>query len=116
MIDCSVLGLLAWAAASRLADLKGRAHGPGGVASLEVLGSGQQIFSGGCNGSGCVFAECSHGGSASERARPQGRSDGIRQLRGQQCLKKKPCTDRLFPKMGECREVLGGGPAPPSKL
>jgi hypothetical protein len=26
------------------------------------------------------------------------------------------CTDRLFPKMGECREVLGGGPAPPSKL
>ena len=25
----------------------------------------------------------------------------------------KPCTDRLFPKMGECREVLGGGPAPP---
>ena len=24
--------------------------------------------------------------------------------------------DRLFPKMGECREVLGGGPAPPSKL
>ena len=30
--------------------------------------------------------------------------------------KKKPCTDRLFPKMGECREVLGGGPAPPSKL
>jgi hypothetical protein len=27
-----------------------------------------------------------------------------------------PCTDRLFPKMGECREVLGGGPAPPSKL
>ena len=25
-------------------------------------------------------------------------------------------TDRLFPKMGECREVLGGGPAPPSKL
>ena len=28
----------------------------------------------------------------------------------------KPCTDRLFPKMGECREVLGGGPAPPSKL
>jgi hypothetical protein len=31
-------------------------------------------------------------------------------------FKKKPCTDRLFPKMGECREVLGGGPAPPSKL
>jgi hypothetical protein len=30
--------------------------------------------------------------------------------------KKKPCADRLFPKMGECREVLGGGPAPPSKL
>jgi len=30
--------------------------------------------------------------------------------------KKKTCTDRLFPKMGECREVLGGGPAPPSKL
>jgi len=30
--------------------------------------------------------------------------------------KKKPCTDRLFPKMGECREVLGGGQAPPSKL
>jgi len=30
--------------------------------------------------------------------------------------KKKPCTDRLFTKMGECREVLGGGPAPPSKL
>jgi len=28
----------------------------------------------------------------------------------------EPCTDRLFPKMGECREVLGGGPAPPSKL
>ena len=25
-------------------------------------------------------------------------------------------SDRLFPKMGECREVLGGGPAPPSKL
>ena len=25
-------------------------------------------------------------------------------------------ADRLFPKMGECREVLGGGPAPPSKL
>ena len=25
-------------------------------------------------------------------------------------------TDRLFPNMGECREVLGGGPAPPSKL
>ena len=31
-------------------------------------------------------------------------------------FKKKTCTDRLFPKMGECREVLGGGPAPPSKL
>jgi hypothetical protein len=31
-------------------------------------------------------------------------------------MKKKTCTDRLFPKMGECREVLGGGPAPPSKL
>jgi len=30
--------------------------------------------------------------------------------------KKKPWTDRLFPKMGECRDVLGGGPAPPSKL
>jgi len=30
--------------------------------------------------------------------------------------KKKNCTDRLFTKMGECREVLGGGPAPPSKL
>ena len=28
----------------------------------------------------------------------------------------RTCTDRLFPKMGECREVLGGGPAPPSKL
>ena len=26
------------------------------------------------------------------------------------------CTDRLFPKMGVCQEVLGGGPAPPSKL
>jgi hypothetical protein len=25
-------------------------------------------------------------------------------------------TDRGFRKMGECREVLGGGPAPPSKL
>jgi hypothetical protein len=31
-------------------------------------------------------------------------------------FKKKTCTDRLFPKMCECREVLGGGPAPPSKL
>ena len=26
------------------------------------------------------------------------------------------CTDRLFQRMGECREVLGGGPAPPLKL
>jgi hypothetical protein len=31
-------------------------------------------------------------------------------------LKARKLTDRLFPKMGECREVLGGGPAPPSKL
>ena len=29
---------------------------------------------------------------------------------------KENCTDRLFPKMGECREVLGGGQALPSKL
>jgi len=29
--------------------------------------------------------------------------------------KKKPGNDRLFPKMGESRGVLGGGPAPPSK-
>jgi len=35
---------------------------------------------------------------------------------GQKKKKKKTCTARLFPKMGECREVLGGGPAPPSKL
>jgi hypothetical protein len=30
--------------------------------------------------------------------------------------RKENFTDRLFPKMGECREVLGGGPALPSKL
>jgi hypothetical protein len=47
--------------------------------------------------------------------------DGVRRAKVVRNLKiknknKKPCTDRLFPKMGECREVLGGGPAPPSKL
>jgi len=52
---CSVVGLFTRTATSRLADLKGRAHGPGGVTSLEVLGSGQQIFSGGCDGSVCVW-------------------------------------------------------------
>jgi hypothetical protein len=30
--------------------------------------------------------------------------------------KKKPVLTVYFQKMGECREVLGGGPAPPSKL
>jgi len=40
----------------------------------------------------------------------------VKLLSAKKKKKKKPCTDRLFPKMGECREVLGGGPAPPSKL
>jgi hypothetical protein len=30
--------------------------------------------------------------------------------------KEKPVLTVYFQKMGECREVLGGGPAPPSKL
>jgi len=30
--------------------------------------------------------------------------------------KKKPVVTVCFLKIGECREVLGGGPAPPSKL
>ena len=39
-------------------------------------------------------------------------SDKTRQVWSNEVYK----IDRLFPKMGECREVLGGGPAPPSKL
>jgi len=30
--------------------------------------------------------------------------------------KKKPVLTVYLLKMGECREVLGGGPAPPSEL
>jgi len=30
--------------------------------------------------------------------------------------KKRPVLTVCFLKMGECREVLGGGPAPPAKL
>jgi len=33
-------------------------------------------------------------------------------MEGQKYL---PVLAVYFPKMGECREVLGGGPAPPSK-
>ena len=57
------------------------------------------------------------GRSGNARAlRKQSKCGMIQEGEGRGAKKKNPCTDRLFPKMGECREVLGGGPAPPSKL
>ena len=35
---------------------------------------------------------------------------------GDICVDRWPALTVYFLKMGECREVLGGGPAPPSKL
>lgn len=55
MAAASALGLFTRTASGGVADLQGRAHGAGGVSSLEVLGGGLHVCSGGRDGSVCVW-------------------------------------------------------------